>query len=495
MKVISEHEEELKVLEGISNLLHFDNRTQMPKKAGKQRAKQDALISGKMHEVQSSATLKRALDKAVKHENFNKLSFIEQRRVKRLIKDVHKARALPQSFVIEYSELVSEAESVWQEAKETSNYDLFKPYLKKIIAKKKEYAKLINKEKPVYDVLLDDYEEEMTKEKLDEVFGNLRPKLVALLEKIKKSPRFGKKTIFENKKVPANVQRKHANKLAKLILKDENKFILRESSHPFSTTINPDDVRITTAVRDNPIFCLSSTTHEAGHSLYESQIGKDLRYTVLHDGVSLGIHESQSRFFENHVLEDKHFLKKLRKEMEEDVPFLKSVSDDDFYYAFNKVEPGFIRIEADELTYSLHVIIRYEIEKGIFNGTYDVDNLPKVWNDKYEEYLGIRPETDAKGILQDVHWSSGAMGYFPTYSLGSMYSATIRKKMSEDLDFRKLLENRDFDPIRSWLKERVHKHGRTFKPEELRKKATGDVLRSDDYIEYLTEKFSDIYLD
>lgn len=495
MKVISEHEEELKVLEGISNLLHFDNRTQMPKKAGKQRAKQEALINQRIHNIKTSSKLKIALDKALKKENFENLSFTEKRRVKRLNKDVYKARAVPEEFVVELSKLQNRAQTSWENAKEKNDFESFKPYLKKLIEKNKEYASFIDKNKKPYEVLLDDYEEGMTTKKLDNVFGNLKPKLVGLLEKIKKSPRFGEKTIFENKKIPANVQRKHSIKIVKTILKNEETYLVGESAHPFSCEVNPDDHRITTSIRENPICSLSSSAHEAGHALYEAQIAKNLRYTSLQEGASTGIHESQSRLFENHVLENKYFLKKLKKEMEEDVPFLKSVSDDDFYFAFNKVEPSFIRTEADELTYNLHIIIRYELEKAMIEGNIDLGDLPNLWNKKYEDYLGITPPNNSKGILQDVHWSGGYFGYFPTYILGSMYSATVMKKMREELDVDECLKKHELQPIRDWLKERVHKHGRTFKPEELRKKATGDVLRSDDYIAYLTEKFSDIYLD
>lgn len=267
-----------------------------------------------------------------------------------------------------------------------------------------------------------------------------------------------------------------------------------ESEHPFTMNITKSDVRLTTKyIEDNPMSAVFSTIHETGHGIYEQQIGDNLQGTILGSGGSMGIHESQSRFYENIIGRDLHFWKGLYEKAKEEFTFLKDISLEDFYREINLVEPSLIRVDADELTYSLHIMVRYEIEKGIIDGSIDVEDLPKVWKEKMEEYLGVVPSTDSEGVMQDVHWSAGLVGYFPSYALGSAYSAQIYNTMKKELNVDEILESGEMYKIREWLGEKIHKYGKLKETPEIIKEVTGEDLNPKYYIEYLRDKYSKIY--
>ena len=267
-----------------------------------------------------------------------------------------------------------------------------------------------------------------------------------------------------------------------------------ESEHPFTMNITKNDVRLTTKyIEDNPMSAVFSTIHETGHGIYEQQIGDNLQGTILGSGGSMGIHESQSRFYENIIGRDLHFWKGLYEKTKEEFTFLKDISLEDFYREINLVEPSLIRVDADELTYSLHIMVRYEIEKGIIDGSIDVEDLPKVWKEKMEEYLGVVPSTDSEGVMQDVHWSAGLVGYFPSYALGSAYSAQIYNTMKKELNVDEILEGGEMYKIREWLGEKIHKYGKLKETPEIIKEVTGEDLNPKYYIEYLRDKYSKIY--
>jgi carboxypeptidase Taq len=268
------------------------------------------------------------------------------------------------------------------------------------------------------------------------------------------------------------------------------------TAHPFACTINVGDVRITTRYLDvNPKSSLFATIHEAGHAIYEQGINPDYEGTGISSGVSLGIHESQSRFLENMVGRSEAFWERYLKDYQSFFPGkFDNVSFRDFYRSVNIVQPTFIRVEADEVTYNLHIMIRYELEKGLVAGTLEVKDLPKLWNEKMREYLGVEPPTDTLGVLQDVHWSYGSFGYFPTYSLGNLYSAQIRHTIRKQFpDFYDLIRNGEFSTIREWLRENIHRHGAVYTPSELIERVTGEPLNPDYLVEYFEEKYSDVY--
>ena len=330
----------------------------------------------------------------------------------------------------------------------------------------------------------------MDTEKLDKFFGELRKEIVPLLKKIMDKSR-GEDFELLHKKIDIAEQKKFNRFLGEYLGFDFERGITAESEHPFTLNLDKNDVRLTTKyIEDQPFSAVFSTIHETGHGIYEQQIGDDLQGTTLASGGSMGLHESQSRFYENIIGRSLPFWKGIYKRETE---FVKGIDIDELYRAVNKVEPSFIRTEADELTYSLHIMIRYEIEKGIINGELSIDELPEIWNKKMEEYLGVVPSNDSEGVLQDVHWACGLIGYFPSYALGNVYAAQLYHKMKEDMDVDVLLEAGKLDRIKGWLRDRIHIYGKLRETNELIKEITGEELEPKYYIEYLKEKYSKIY--
>ena len=275
----------------------------------------------------------------------------------------------------------------------------------------------------------------------------------------------------------------------------KGKRMLKESEHPFTLDIGSDDVRLTTHYyEDNLMSGLLSTIHEGGHGIYEQGVSRDYAFTLLEGGVSMAVHESQSRFFENLIGRSEAYVGYILPKLKSYFPQLQDVSPEDFYKAINIAGPSLIRIEADELTYTLHIIIRYEIEKALIAGEIEVEDLPAIWNEKYQAYLGMTPQTDSEGVLQDSHWASGLFGYFPSYALGTAYASQILHAMEQDLDFEACVEKGDFKPIVGWLNEKIHQYGALKSPGELMKEATGEDLNPQYFTTYLKKKFKTIYL-
>jgi carboxypeptidase Taq len=339
------------------------------------------------------------------------------------------------------------------------------------------------------------YEPGMTVDILDKVFNQLRESIVPLVKQIAES-KHQPETAFLYKEFPKEQQHQLNLRVLKQLGYDFKAGRLDETVHPFATGINRGDVRVTTRYDEYDFRgAIFGTIHECGHAIYEQNIAEELTGTLLDDGTSMGIHESQSLFFENFIGRNYSFWKNKYPLLKEYAPDqFADVKLDDFYRGINESKPSFIRIEADELTYPLHIMIRYELEKALFNGELEVKDLPEVWNKKYKEYLGIVPEDDAKGVLQDVHWSDGSFGYFPSYALGYMYAAQIKQAMLKDLpDFDDLLASGDIAPIRTWLNEKIHKYGKTKKPLEILKETTGEGLNVQYLIDYLESKYKEVY--
>ncbi|MDF2671905.1 MAG: Zn-dependent carboxypeptidase, partial [Clostridiales bacterium] len=345
-----------------------------------------------------------------------------------------------------------------------------------------------------YNTLLDFYEPGFTVEKIDKVFGELRNAIVELLNKIKASGYTPNTNILEG-----TFSKESQEDLSIHILKkmgyDFEAGRMDETMHPFTIEFNNKDVRITTHYYEHDFTsALFSCIHEGGHGIYEQDIADELIGTTLGSGVSSGIHESQSRFYENILGRSREFWKGFYPEVIRTYPQFSAVDFEDFYKAINIVKPSLIRVDADELTYSLHIIIRYEIEKALINNEIEVEDLPRIWNEKYKEYLGIEPENDGVGVLQDVHWAGGSFGYFPSYALGNLYGAQFYYAMLRDIpNTMKDVENGEFGAIKEWLKEKIHKHGGVYKPSELIKMVTGEELSAKYFIEYLNRKYGEIY--
>ena len=332
----------------------------------------------------------------------------------------------------------------------------------------------------------------MNVKKLDKFFEELKKEIVPLLKDIKENKRdFQKKIKFQ---VSEFEQRLFSEEVLKYIGFDLERGVLSESAHPFTLTVNKDDVRLTTRyLEELPFSSVFSIIHEGGHGMYEQGVAEELKDTILSDGASMGIHESQSRFYENVIGRSKEFWCGVLGKSKFKYDKLSELSLEEIYKGINEVSPSLIRVEADELTYSLHIMVRYEIEKGILSGEYLIKDLPKIWNDKMYEYLGVTPKTDSEGVLQDVHWSCGLIGYFPSYALGNVYSLQILNAMKKDINIEGALERGELKIIREWLKEKIHRYGKLKTPKEIMLSVTGEELNPVYYIEYLKNKYKNIY--
>ena len=425
----------------------------------------------------------------------NNLTEIEKKEIELSMEEIEKKKKVPADEYEAYAKLTSINQGIWEEAKAKNDFSIVKDNLEKIFNYNKKFAEYRRKdEKNLYDVLLNDYEKGMDTEKLDIFFSELKKEIVPFLKKIQEKKKSLKEEDKLNVPVDEDIQMKFAKYLAAYVGFDFEKGLVETSEHPFTLNLNKNDVRLTTNNKRNiPFSTVFSIIHEAGHGIYEQQTADNLIDTLLGAGGSMGLHESQSRFMENIVGRNKAFWKPLYKKAMGFYPFLKDVDFEEFIKQINKIEPELIRTEADELTYSLHVMLRYEIEKIIFAGEVSIDDLPKIWNQKMVEYLGIEPKNDAEGLMQDVHWYSGLVGYFPSYAIGNAYASQIYNTMKKDFDVDKALENQDLKKITDWLGEKIHKYGRLKDTPEIIKEVTGEELNPKYYIDYLKEKYSRIY--
>ena len=425
----------------------------------------------------------------------NNLTEIEKKEIELSMEEIEKKKKIPADEYEAYAKLTSINQGIWEEAKAKNDFSIIKDGLKKVFNYNKKFAEYRRKdEKNLYDVLLNDYEKGMDTEKLDIFFSELKKEIVPFLKKIQEKKKSLKEEDKLNVPVDEDIQMKFAKYLAAYVGFDFEKGLVETSEHPFTLNLNKNDVRLTTNNKRNmPFSTVFSIIHEAGHGIYEQQTADNLIDTLLGAGGSMGLHESQSRFMENIVGRNKAFWKPLYKKAMGFYPFLKDIDFEEFIKQINKIEPELIRTEADELTYSLHVMLRYEIEKMIFAGEVSIDDLPKIWNQKMVEYLGIEPKNDAEGLMQDVHWYCGLVGYFPSYAIGNAYASQIYNTMKKDFDVDRVLENQNLKKITDWLGEKIHKYGRLKDTPEIIKKVTGEELNPKYYIDYLKEKYSKIY--
>lgn len=476
-------------------LIYWDMRTGAPKKGIETRSEVVGELSTEVFRMSTSDEMGDYLAFFTQPDELEKLDAISRKMVQECKKEYDRSKKIPPEKYQAYVVLTSQAESAWEDAKHNSDWASFQHYLEKIVATTQEFIELWGYEGHKYNTLLDMYEPGMTVEKLDEVFGALRAKAVPLLQRIQASPNQPNRAFLDQQFEIAK-QKQYSLSILKQMQYDFEAGRLDETVHPFATALNPGDVRITTRYLPNDITsALFGTIHEGGHALYEQNISKDLVGTNLCTGTSMGIHESQSRFWENVIGRSKPFWNRYYSELQSTFsPQIDDVDVDTFYKAINHIEPSLIRIEADELTYNLHIMIRYELEKGLFNGTIAVADLPKAWNAKYEEYLGVVPANDGEGVLQDVHWSGGAFGYFPSYALGNMYAAQFTQTLRKELPaFDSLIAEGNLAPIKDWLTEKVYKHGKLLTPNEIIREVTGEDLNPDYLVQYLEEKYKAVY--
>jgi carboxypeptidase Taq len=475
-------------------LLSWDQQTYMPQGGSEARGNQLATISKISHQKFTSDEIGRLLSDLEQEINGADPDSDDLRLLKVTRHDYDRATRVPSEFVAEFEVVTSKAFGAWVEAREKSDFSIFEPHLEKVVELNQRYISFFPPADHPYDVLLDQFERGMKTAEVKAIFDALRPQQVELLQSITEQPQVDDSFLY----VEYDKQKMwdFSEVIATKFGYDWERGRQDKSAHPFTTNFSINDVRITTRFEeDNPTMLLFSTMHEAGHGLYNLGSNQAFERTPLAGGASLAIHESQSRMWENLVGRSlpfwEHFYPKFQKLFPEQVG---NVYLDTFYKGINKVEPSLIRVNADEATYNMHIMLRLELEIGMVDGTIRVKDLPEIWNTKMEEYLGIIPPNDAKGVLQDVHWSYGDMGYFSTYSLGNLISAQLWEKINEEIpDLLDQFRAGEFGALLAWLHEKIHVHGTKYEPQELVQRVTGSKINSDAYVRYLKEKYSDIY--
>ncbi len=488
------------VLGSIESIIHWDMETKMPPKAINLRSQQLAMLSQIEHRMITDPEIEALLSKIEEHPNYDTLNELQKRNVYLMRKHYDEQTKLPEELVVETARQQAITIDVWKKAKAAKDYPMFKPELEKLLKLRQKAAGILMEVKDTktpYDALIDIFEPKMTAEMIAKVFGELREGLISIMKKClsAKQP----DTSFLNSKVPVNIQQRISNELARFMEYDVNSpkagGRIDETEHPFTTGYY-DDVRITTHYyEDNVASSLFSVLHEGGHAIYDQGLKPKWMYQPIGAGCSLGFHESQSRFAENIVGRSRefwvHFFPKLKQLTGKT---FSDVALDDFVRAVNQVKPSKIRVEADEVTYCLHVIIRFEIERELIPGKIAVADLPEIWNKKYKEYLGVDIEDDSEGVMQDTHWASGYFGYFPTYALGNVYSGQLLTKLEKDMpNWRDYIEKGNFKNVKEWLIENVHQYGNLYDPPILIKKITGEQMNVKPYLEYLDKKYSWVY--
>lgn len=484
---------ELSYISSATALLNWDMETYMPSEGVQMRGKTISVMSALVHEKFTSPEFE-ALITELNDARANGLLGEEESCVVREVwRDFSREKKLPSAFVAELSQTTSDAHHVWVEARKKSDFSIFSPVLKKIIELKRQQADYYGYEYSPYNALLDGFEQDMTIADYEPIFEEVKAFLIPFIAAVQRDPSQARddRGLFDGDFDIATQQA-----LCKEILRHIGfpfeRGRIDETPHPFTQGFHSGDVRITTRYdRDNVFFAIGSTIHEAGHAFYDLGLMQEHFGTPLGESLSLGIHESQSRLWENHIGKSRAFWTPLYPRLQEVFPKpFATISFDDFYRHLNRVEPSLIRTEADEVTYTMHVIIRYEIEREIIEGSLDVENIPEVWNQKVKTYLGIDVPDDARGCLQDVHWSCGYFGYFPTYALGNLYAAQMYAAATRDvLNLEEEITKGSFEHLREWLRTRVHVHGRHYAQDALIQQATGEKLNARHFVDYITKKY------
>ncbi|WHY88339.1 carboxypeptidase M32 [Neobacillus novalis] len=485
-------DEKITHFSSIIGLTDWDSKVMAPKKGRNVFAKAIGTLRTEVFKLSVSEEMGNLL--AILSAASN-LDAVTKAKVREYREYYQKSKSIPADLFQEYSILTGQANDAWEEARANNDFAHYLPYLEKIVQFRRKFAEIYGYEEHPYDALLDEFEPGLTVKRLDPLFAKLRESSVKLLERIQKH---GKPTAVEvfDQSFDIETQKAFNRYILPIIGFDMKAGRLDETVHPFAQTVTIGDVRLTTRyLEKNVRSALFGTIHEAGHGIYEQHVNPEYEESVLQSGASFGIHESQSRFLENMVGRSREFWYYFYPQLQAHFPAqLENVSVDEFYRAVNTVQPSFIRVEADELTYNLHIMLRYEIEKDLIAGVIEAKDLPAIWNQKMHDYLGVTPSTDTEGVLQDVHWSFGGIGYFPSYSLGNLYAAQILRTIQKDLpEFYHLIENGRFDLLQEWLKENIHQYGKLYTPNELIVKVTGEELNADYLVEYLEQKYCEVY--
>jgi carboxypeptidase Taq len=487
------------VLSTAEGIIHWDMETMMPPGAVEQRSQQLALLSRIHHKLATDPEIGKLLAQAKSSPTYDAMGQVEKRNIYLIEKSYREQTALPEALVAQIAEQEALTVNTWKKAKAQKNFGLFEADLQKLFELENEAAEILMKVKQTktpYEALIDGFEPKMTSQTITKTFTELLAGLKPLIQKIENCQT--RPTRIPSQTVPVENQQRIAQLITQTLGYDTASKSatgrVDETEHPFTSGYY-DDVRITTHYYpDNFASSVFSVLHETGHALYERGLNPNWKYQPVGATCSYGIHESQSRFYENIVGRSREFWRGFLLKLKQAAPSLVNVELDSFLHAVNRVERSKIRIEADEVTYSLHIIVRFELERDLFAGKITVDELPQAWNQKYADYLGVKVENDSEGVMQDTHWASGLYGYFPSYALGNIYSGQINAALTKDLPgWRGELAEGKLEKVNGWLKEKVYSSGDLFDPEELILRATGMGLNANPYLEYLREKYGALY--
>lgn len=475
-----------------SSVLGWDQQVNMPPMGGEARGQQLATLGKIMQEKFTSEEVGRLIDD-LKSE-FAGGDSDDAAMIRVAARNYDKAKRVPPAFVAEQAVVTSRAFEAWVEAKGKSDYSVFLPHLQNVVELVHKYISFFPPADHPYDTLLDDYEPGMKTADVKTIFDGLRPRQVELIKAIGEAKQV--KDDFLRRKFNEKKLWGFGEEIIKAFGYDFNRGRQDKAAHPFETTFSVNDVRITTRYEtENPLAMIFSTMHEAGHGMYEQGVNPAYERTALEGGTSLAVHESQSRMWENLVGRSlplwEHFFPKLKKTFPAQ---LDGIGLKAFHKAINKVEPSLIRVNADEATYNLHIMLRLELEIAMVENKVELRHLPEVWNTKMREYLGVTPPNDAQGVLQDIHWSAGLIGYFSTYALGNLVSAQLWEKINKDIrNLGDQIRAGKFDALLGWLRENIHQYGHKYDPQDLVQRITGSKITPEPYVRYLTKKYSEIY--
>lgn len=500
-KKLLEKMKDISVLSSAAAILRWDMETMMPPKGITLRSLQLAMLSRIGHKMNTDPQIGHLLEETKKNPRYSRLNQVQKRNLYLIAKHYNEQTRLPEELVAETSKQKALTVDTWKKAKARKDFSTFKPELEKLFNLRKKAAELLMEVKETathYDALIDIFEPKMTSEKISKIFSRLRQGLVSLLQKCEATNEQPDAAILRSP-IPIQTQEQISKAIADFIGYDtrsnESRGRIDETEHPFTTGYY-DDVRITTHYYENKFTsAIFSTLHEGGHALYEQNLKKEWVFQPVGDACSMGFHESQSRFLENIVGRSREFWTYFLPKMK--IFAGKALSDlnlENFVHAVNKVWPSKIRIEADEITYGLHVIIRFNLERDLFSDKIAVDELPQVWNESYKKYLGVTVKDDSEGVMQDTHWASGLYGYFPSYALGNIYSGQLLAALEKQLQgWRNSVSRGNFKDIKEWLVKNIHSSGNLYDPDQLLKLITGKELSVNPYLNYLNEKYSELY--
>lgn len=489
----SDYLEKMQLYSRAATLLYWDMETQMPKMGFEGHAKASAYFSTELFKLSTAPELKKYLDALAAPEEFEKLDLEGQFIVRRMKRDFERDSRVPEEFFARYVEEKNLSGKAWKEAKRAADFSLFAPHLAKMVEMTKQMAAYTDPGREVYDVLVDQFEEGMDSATIDRLFGELKEELIPLVQKVVSSDQ-PDSSMFEGH-YDEDAQRKVQRLLLEYIGFDWNRGTVGETEHPFTLNFSSQDVRVTNHYyEEDPLAAMFSAIHEGGHAIFEQNVNPKLDGTVAGSCRYMGLHESQSRFYENILGRNKNFWVPIYGQVQNLLPGLQKISLNDFHKEINHVRNSMIRTEADELTYCFHIILRYEMEKAIFRDGVPVEELPGLWNKKMQEYLLITPQNDAEGILQDMHWSDGSFGYFPSYLLGSIYDGMFLEQMEKELgSVDVLLRDNRIGEITRWLNQKIHVYGSMRLSRDVLREVCGKEVTAQPLIRYFKEKYSALY--